>query len=697
MLKNLYIATTGPRSGKSLVLLGVMELLSRRVGRLGFFRPVIRDGEGPDNDIELVRQRYQLEGAYESFYGMTRMEAARLISQDKSEELVERVFSRYKDVERNCDFVVVEGTDLTGVTAALEFDLNARIANQIGAPVLIVTDGVGRTREEILGLGRLARESFTDEHCTIFATVVNRVSRKFIADARAESSKAWPFKDPIYVLPEDEGLSNPTVGRIAACLGAKPVHGTDRNTNRTVINYKIAAMELANFLGRLEDNCLIITPGDRADIVVGSLAAYLSTNHPQAAGVILTGGLTLSPEIIRLIEGLGESVLPIYTVESDTYETASIVNAVTSAITPDNPRRIAKALGVFEKHIDLLELDNCFDVTRSSRVTPIMFQYELIERARADKQHIVLPEGNDERILRAAEILLQREVVNITILGQENEIRKACTTFDLNLDAARIINPATSPLLDSYGQTYYELRKHKGVTEEQAHDTLMDVSYFGTMMVYMNAAHAMVSGAAHTTGHTIRPSFEFIKVRPDRQIVSSVFFMCLEDRVLVYGDCAVNPNPNPEQLADIAIASAQTAATFGIEPLVAMLSYSSGRSGTGEDVNKVREATEIAQRLRPDLKIEGPIQYDAAVDPGVGLKKMPDSEVAGRATVFIFPDLNTGNNTYKAVQRSANALAIGPVLQGLRKPVNDLSRGCTVPDIVNTVAITAIQAQNLGE
>ena len=314
---------------------------------------------------------------------------------------------------------------------------------------------------------------------------------------------------------------------------------------------------------------------------------------------------------------------------------------------------------------------------------------------RAHRKHIVLPEALDERILKAADILMRRNVVDITLLGNEDEIFKKAATLRVNLDGVNIIDPYDNDLLPVYASEYYKLRKHKGITRETANDIMHDVSYLGTMMVYKGHADGMVSGAAHTTQHTIRPAFEFIKTKPGVSIVSSSFFMCLKDRVLVYGDCAVNPNPDAEQLADIAISSADTAILFGIEPRIAMLSYSTGKSGKGTDVEKVRAATEIVQKRRPDLKTEGPIQYDAAIDSTVAQQKMPDSEVAGKATIFIFPDLNTGNNTYKAVQRSANAVAIGPVLQGLNKPVNDLSRGCLVKDIVNTVVITAIQAQSI--
>jgi len=305
----------------------------------------------------------------------------------------------------------------------------------------------------------------------------------------------------------------------------------------------------------------------------------------------------------------------------------------------------------------------------------------------------VLPEGDDDRILRAAEQLLRRGVADLTVLGDDTAVRSRAASLGLGLGGLRTVDPSTSEWREDFAQTYYELRKHKGVGLPLARDSMVDVSYFGTMMVYKGLADGMVSGAAHTTAHTIRPAFELIRTAPGVKVVSSVFFMLLADRVLVYGDCAVVPNPDAEQLADIAVSSAGTAATFGIEPRIAMLSYSTGESGSGTDVDKVREATRIARERRPDLLIEGPIQYDAAIDPEVARTKLPDSPVAGRATVFVFPDLNTGNNTYKAVQRSANAVAVGPVLQGLRKPVNDLSRGATVADIIDTVAITAIQAQ----
>jgi phosphate acetyltransferase len=391
-------------------------------------------------------------------------------------------------------------------------------------------------------------------------------------------------------------------------------------------------------------------------------------------------------------------MVPILSVQESTFLTATVVDRMHATINVDDQRKITQALGLFEKHVDVAQLSERVITTSAAVITPKMFEYELLHKARCCKQHIVLPEGEEGRVLRAAEILLHRGVVSITLLGNEERIRQGIAQLGLQLEGAVILDPRRSILFDDFAEEYYGLRQHRGITYENAEDAMREGSFFGTMMVHKGLADGMVSGAVHSTADTIRPAFEIIKTKPGVSIVSSVFFMCLRDRVLVYGDCAVNPNPTPPQLAEIALSSAHTARSFGIEPVVALLSYSSGESGKGEEVEEVREATRIAKDLAkvsfPDLKIEGPIQYDAAIDPAVARTKMPESEVAGKATVFIFPDLNTGNNTYKAVQRSAGAVAVGPVLQGLNRPVNDLSRGCTVTDIVNTVAITAIQAQS---
>jgi phosphate acetyltransferase len=451
----------------------------------------------------------------------------------------------------------------------------------------------------------------------------------------------------------------------------------------------------------------VITPGDRADLLIGALAAH-AAGAPPIAGVLLTLGETPGPNVMSLASRLAPGT-PVLAVQEGSYPTAMDLSTLEGRLTAASPRKAETALGLFELHVDTAELTDRIELTRTERVTPMMFEHELLERARgATLREIVLPEGAEERVLRAAEVLLRRNVCHLTLLGTEDAVRRKVAELGLNIafepgdladDAngararARIIDPVTSPLRDRFAEVYAELRRHKGMTVEQALDVVSEVSYFGTLMVQEGLADGMVSGAVHSTAATIRPAFEIIKTSPEAKIVSSVFFMCLSDRVLVYGDCAVNPDPDAEQLADIAIQSAATAARFGVSPRVALLSYSTGTSGSGADVDKVRKATELVRGQRPDMLVEGPIQYDAAVDPSVARTKLPGSAVAGQASVLIFPDLNTGNNTYKAVQRSAGAIAVGPVLQGLRKPVNDLSRGALVQDIVNTVAITAVQAQ----
>lgn len=692
MAGNLYIATIEPGSGKSLVVLGIIELLSKRIQKLGFFRPIIHSRWTPDNDIELVRSRLHKPLPYESCYALTHEEAQTLIAEGRYDEAIKQVIEKYKDMEKDCDFVVCEGTDFTDIASAFEFDFNVRFANHLGCPILIVASGSEKTPNQLISGVLAEREAFIEEGCTIAATVINRVNNHNVQGIMDQLKILWKFEDPLFVIPEEPILAKPTVAEIAHKLGGKQIYGGIDRLNREVLDFKVAAMQVPNFLKYLQEGSLIITPGDRPDIILACLAAAVSENYPNIAGIILSGGLELPPTIQTLIDGCRHWTVPIITVSTDTYETAMNVDRVHGAITPDNDRKIASALGLFETYVNLGQIEQQIQVSRPSRMTPIMFEYQLIQRAKADRQHIVLPEGNEERILKATDILWRRGVADITLLGSESQIRGRIAALGLDLPEIKIIDPATSPWYEDYAETYFNLRQHKGIAKDQAYDVMHDVSYFGTMMVYKGEADGMVSGAIHTTGHTIRPALEFIRTVPGTSIVSSVFLMGLGDRILVYGDCAVNPNPNPQQLADIAISSAVTAEMFGIEPRIAMLSYSTGESGQGEDVERVKEATAIARKMRPDLKIEGPIQYDAAIDESVAKTKLPHSSVAGHATVFIFPDLNTGNNTYKAVQRSANAVAIGPILQGLKKPVNDLSRGCTVTDIVNTVAITAIQA-----
>ncbi|MGB5455004.1 MAG: phosphate acetyltransferase [Gammaproteobacteria bacterium] len=695
MTQDLYITGAERGSGKSVIVLTIMEMLSGHGGKIGFFRPVIRAGEPQDELIDLIAARYQLEWPYEDMYGCDSDVARELIGADRYDELLKIILGKYRHLQATCDRVLCTGTDYRGGHSALEFDFNCDVANNLGCLIRPVVRGNYRNLLEIRDATGGFLKSLEERNCDIVATVINSIPRYQVDTLKAELEKTPLHESPVYVVPEEPLLSKPTIGDITRGLDSRVIYGETTVLNRVVKNYKVAAMQVPNFLDYVEEGSLIITPTDRADIILACLSSYPSMAYPQIAGMLLTGGRQPAPQLLELLAGLGKPPFAILSVDSDTFTTALHVNRIPATLVADNEHKIASALGVVEANIDLQQIEQLLMGRRTTRVTPLMFEYELVQRARTNPQHIVLPEGSEERILRAAEILTLRGVARLTLLGDADKIQQKIQALSLQLDGVNIVDPLHSELRDDYADTYYRVRQHKGISREMAFDTMADVSYFGTMMVHHGQADGMVSGAVHTTQHTIRPAFEIIKTRPGIAIVSSVFLMCLEDRVLVYGDCAVNPDPNAEQLANIAISSADTAKMFGIEPRVAMLSYSTGESGKGEAVDEVREATRLARSLRPDLKIEGPMQYDAAVDMGVARTKLPNSQVAGSATVFIFPDLNTGNNTYKAVQRSSGAVAIGPVLQGLNKPVNDLSRGCTVTDIVNTVAITAVQAQTV--
>lgn len=693
MTQNLYVAGAERGSGKSVIVLALMEALSGQTGKVGFFRPVIRSTGRRDELIHLISERYRLDLPYPDMYGCSGEEARALLMEDRYDEVLKRVLAKYRQLQSRCDHVLCAGTDYTGGHAALEFDFNADVANNLGCLIIPVVRGNGRQTREIVDATTGFLFALEERRCDVLSAVVNGVAAEQLDALKAAFSSTSGVGIPVHTVPETASLRQPTMGDVAKDVDAELLNGDAEQLSRQVRHYKVAAMQVPDFLDHLEADSLVITPGDRSDIILACLTAYQSTSYPQIAGLLLTGGLQPATQVRRLIAGLGKPPFAVLNTDADTFSTAMAVNGVSAVLAPENERKVAAALGVVETNIDMEAVLRMLQAKKSTRVTPLMFEYELLRRAHQRVQRIVLPEGLDERILRAAEILDLRGVADLTLLGDPERIEQAIDALRLQLDKVRIIDPQRSELREQYARHYFELRKHKGVSLEMARDAMADVSYFGTMMVHFGHADGMVSGAAHTTQHTIRPSFEIIKTRPGTALVSSVFLMCLEDRVLVYGDCAVNPNPNAEQLADIAISSAETAGMFGIAPRIAMLSYSTGESGKGEAVEKVREATRIVGRRRPDLQVEGPIQYDAAVDAGVAKTKLPQSEVAGNATVFVFPDLNTGNSTYKAVQRSAGAVAIGPVLQGLNKPVNDLSRGCTLTDIVNTVAITAMQAQ----
>ncbi|MFO7961049.1 MAG: phosphate acetyltransferase, partial [Nitriliruptoraceae bacterium] len=668
MANRLYLASLEPRAGRSLVTLGIMELLFRRLGSVGYVRPVVPSSHEPDQRIELMRRRYDLDldPAEMAVFGSD--EVADQFGDGKGEEVFKGILDVAQEMERRYSFVLYDGSDYTGAAASLEFDVNAQIANHLGAPVLAVVNGAERLPGEVLDALNIARESLANEGCTIAALVINRVDPSVIDEVR-DAVEAAGGEEPVWVLPEVPMLAKPTVREISDELGADQLAGSVTDLDREVTVIKIAAMSLPNVLDHMDEGALLITPADRPDVIAGTLLARTAGTFPNIAALMLTGGFPLHRNLEKLLDGLGDIALPLLSVSGDTWTTARRVAGVPAVMRPGNERKIETALGVFEEHVDTHVLEQRIEVARTERVTPLMFEYELLQRARADRRCIVLPEGEDERILRATEVLRRRNVVDLILLGDAEQVRARADAAGVDLGDIELIEPAESDLVEDFADEYTQLRAHKGVTREFALETMLDVSYFGTMMVHRGLADGMVSGAVHTTQHTIRPAFEIIKTSEGVSIVSSVFFMALADRVLVYGDCAVNPEPDAEGLADIAISSATTAAAFGIDPKIAMLSYSTGESGKGRAVERVREATALVRERRPDLEVEGPIQYDAAIDAGVGAAKLPGSSVAGHATVFIFPDLNTGNNTYKAVQRSSGAVAIGPVLQGLNKPV----------------------------
>ena len=700
MARSIYITSAEGHSGKSTIALGALDALMRATPRVGVFRPIARSSAERDYVLELMLAHDSVHLDYDDCVGVTYDEV-----RDDPERALGTIVGRFKAVEAQCDAVVIIGSDYTDVASPAELGYNARIAANLGAPVLLVLGGrdqqaraeqlgtsTARTPSAVGQIASLALAELRAERAELFAVIVNRADPDALQPTVDAIRGVQEQTTPVWAIPEDRTLVAPSIRGILSAVDGRLVKGDADLLTREVLSVVVAGMSMVNVLPRLTDDAVVVVPADRTEVLLALLLADASGTFPSIAGIILNGPFPLPDAIEKLLDGLASRV-PIIATDHGTYDTAVRVMGARGRLAADSRHRYDRALGLFQTHVDIAELTTQLGLAESKVVTPLMFEYGLIERAHAGRKRIVLPEGEDDRILRAAGTLIARDVADLTILGDEAVIRARATELGVDIGAAQIISPTDSSYVDRFAEEYARLRAHKGVTLGQAADTVTDVSYFGTMMVHLGLADGMVSGAMHTTAHTIRPSFEIIKTKPGVEVVSSVFLMALADRVLVYGDCAVIPDPTSMQLADIAVSSAQTAQQFGIEPRVAMLSYSTGASGTGADVDKVREATALVRERAPELPVDGPLQYDAAADAAVAAAKMPESTVAGRATVFVFPDLNTGNNTYKAVQRSAGAVAIGPVLQGLNKPINDLSRGALVDDIVNTVAITAIQAQ----
>jgi phosphate acetyltransferase len=704
MANGIYISSAEGHTGKSMIALGLLTVLSEEGVDVGLFRPVTQSRSEPDALLERLIKEVGIDATAEECMGVSYED----VHHDPEGSLA-TIIQRYMALAARHEAMVILGSDYTDVTTPTELAYNARIAANLGTPVLLVLGGRNtdestvansqflsgdpRTAEDIRQIAEVAITELHEEHTEIAGVVVNRaesVREEFATVLRANGLVSE--STPIWILPEDARLVSPTMGDLMQHLGGELIYGTETDLENYVLGYLVSGMNMEHVLERLIEGGVLVVPGDRSEVVLGVLVAQASKNFPNLSGIILNGGFKLSPIIQNLIEGVNFDI-PIVLTQQGTFLTVLAITRTRAGFASAPQKKIDLGRETFAQCVDPRDVLQMFDSAQSSIVTPLMFEHTLIKRAADDPKHIVLPEGDDDRILMAAAEVLRRGAAKITILGDQERITERASHLKIDLDAAQILSSHDPELVEKFAEEYTRLRSHKGMTLEKARDIVQDVSYFGTMMVQMGLADGMVSGAAHTTAHTIKPSFEVIKTAPGVSIVSSVFLMALADRVLVYGDCAVNPNPTAEQLADIAISSATSARQFGIEPRIAMLSYSTGTSGFGDDVDRVRTATELVRQRAPELLVEGPIQYDAAADASVAKSKLPDSAVAGQATVFIFPDLNTGNNTYKAVQRSAGAVAIGPMLQGLRKPINDLSRGALVKDIVNTVAMTVIQAQ----
>lgn len=688
-IKSLYISAGDKNVGTLFVSMGMMEVLKRNLHRVAFFRPIILSKDIRDKDIDFILKRYDIDIDYEDAYGFDIDYVESMIASKQSDELINELIKKFKKLEESYDFVLCEGIRRSFLTPTIEYDLNMILAQNFGSSIINIINAKDRSVEDIYENILIENENLASNECSRFATFINRFDEKNYLELK---EKLKSDDSNIYFLKEVKELDIPTIEDIVEALNAKMKLCFENCGSRIVRGFKIASMGVDNFLDHIQEDDLVIVPADRSDILLAIIGAFYSKEFPKISAILLVSSIEIHPNIQKIISGLKSYNIPILSVSEDSYESVKKLSRVYAKLRVESDRKIALALGLFNSSVDVKAIEERIQTQQSKVVTPMMFEYKLFEGARQNRKKIVLPESEDERILRAAEIILRRDVADIVLLGDEEEIRESCQKLGLDLGKASIIDPDKSELMEKFTNTFYEMRKEKGLTYQNAKDAMIHKNYFATMMVHLGYAQGMVSGAMHSTADTIRPALQIIKTTPEVNLVSSLFFMCLKTKVLVYGDCALNQNPNAKELAQIALSCASTAAAFGIEPKVAMLSYSTGESGSGEDVDKVKEATKILKSLKKDLEVEGPIQYDAAIDKEVAMLKLPNSKVAGEASVFIFPDLNTGNNTYKAVQRSSGAIAIGPVLQGLKKPVNDLSRGCSVADIVNTILITAIQA-----
>lgn len=665
-MRSIYLAPFQKSAGVTLFSIYFLEMLKARFKKVAYFCPIITNKQ----EFSFIQELFNLQITNKQMFYCTRDEAADLISEDES-QFLENIIEHHNALLREYDFVLVCGISQDEFNLFSE-DINLQIAKNLASPIVSVMNYINDDEIDI-NYHNIKRSN--NIH---LATIVNRLDDIVQKDY------------PVFCVPNIEDLQLLSIHQIKDVLGAKEI--IKANVFKGVRKIKIAAMGVDNFISHVSNDELVIVGGDRSDIILCALCMFASNSLASISALVLTGGI-IPKNLDMLVDGFSDKV-PILSVKTDTMDTAKELDAISADILYMDKEHILKVTGRLEKYVDKKFFLEKFGNLDDTTMTQLMFKYKLFEMAKRSRKKIALTEA-DDRIIKAAEIILSRDIADIVFVGDEKEFKARAGLIGADISKASFIDQKNEhKLQNEFAQRFYELRKEKGVTPEQAAEIMQtNTTYFATMLVQQGYADGMVCGATHTTADTVRPALQIIKTDKHTPLVSSVFFMSLDTKVLVFGDCAINRNPTSQELSIIAISSNDTAKKFSIDPVVAMISYSTGSSGSGEDVEKVREATNLVKKLRSDIKVDGPMQYDAAVDMQTAKEKMPGSKVAGRATVFIFPDLNTGNTTYKAVQRSAGAIAIGPVLQGLNKPVNDLSRGCLVEDVVNTIAITAIQAQ----
>lgn len=694
MSETIYVMATEPQAGKSLITFSLMDILQKHYPKVGYFRPITAlSADGTDSHIEAVKNLYPACGR---LTGMSQDEVTEKIKHQQKSDITQKLYEAYLPFAAEHDMVLCEGMDPTQINSPIGLDLNLDLALAFDSSVVCLINAQNKTLDEIENECAFTLQMLRSRGCQVLALLINRVLHAQRSTLENQLKKLPQMPEIVGLIPEEDTLKKPSMYDVAHCLNAEVLWG-ENALGRIAKRQVIAAKHPSSFLtsNYSHEDSLVITPGDRQDILLSCLLADRSANYPNIAGIVLSTGHRPDANTSRIIDGL-DNIPPILLTMYNTFDVATHLHDIRCQTAFWHPERLAQGIHHFQDSVDTEALLSQLKKPRKhSYITPLMFKHQLQKQAQSDVQHIVLPEGEDIRILQAAASLTQKACVKLTLLGNPETIADIAQNEGLDLGDCQIIDPVTSEHKEAYAKHLFELRKHKKMTINIAKNLIEDANYYATCMVHLGHADGMVSGACHTTGDTVRPALQIIKTRKDQPMVSSVFFMCTDKRIMLYADCALNIDPNASELATIAKQTADTARQMGITPRIAMLSYSSGQSGQGAGVEKVREATKSLQAQCPDINIAGPIQYDAAVDPGVALQKMPQSGWGGDANVLIFPDLDTGNNTYKAVARESNALAIGPVLQGLNAPVNDLSRGCNTQEVVLTVLITALQAQFL--